>query len=341
VSVPIGTLADTFGARRIAIAAATLVTAGTVLQGFAPSLPAFLVARAIFAIGWAGAWVSGPALLIEQAHALGGRAALGALELTAGIAYVVGPVLGALLFSIGDAAPFLVCGAASGVVLVGLTSVPEYARRRGDPTQSSHASWIRAAIRGPTVVTGVIALTCVGFSTGVMNLVVPVGLHADGADSAQIGLTFSVAAALYALGSAATIRFTATLATISAIAIGLVALAVTAAPAVCAVSALAIVLTLVFHTPVRGELLSAAFSLLASDDKSGSGAAVGLFNMSFGAASAVGPIVAGLLLRTGSVRPAFAAVSVMAGTGSVAVARIGQRARTRAKAAPSEGRAGL
>lgn len=335
VSVPMGTLADTLGARRIAIAAALLVTVGTIIQGFSPSLPAFLVARGIFAIGWAGAWVTGPSLLLEQARASGERARLGALEITAGAAFIVGPVLGALLFSIGDAAPFLLCGAASGAVLVGLMRVPEYARRREDGAKSSHTSWIRAAARGPAVTTGAIAMICVGFSTSVMNLVVPVGLHTNGANSAQIGLAFSVAAALYVLGSATSVRFLATLATISAIAIGLGALALTAAPAVCSISSLAIVVTLVLHTAVRGGLMSAAFSLLANDDEGGSGAAVGLLNVSFAGASAIGPIVAGLLLRTGSVRPAFAAVSVVAAVGCAAVARIGGRPRMRAKAAPS------
>jgi MFS family permease len=282
------------------------------------------------------AWVTGPALLIEQARASGGRARLGALELTAGISLVAGPVLGALLFSIGDAVPFLVCGAASALVLVGLlTIVPEFARRRETEADSGHVSWIRAAARGPAVMTGAVALICLGFSTSVMNLVVPLGLHADGASSAQIGLAFSVAAGVFVLGSATTVRFTARLATIPAIAIALCAVAITAAPGVFSITALAIVVTLMFNSTARGELFPATYSLLANNGDGGSGAAVGLFNTSFASAAAVGPVAAGLLLRTGSVRPAFAAVGVVAAGGSLAVAQIGRRARMRAKAAPS------
>jgi DHA1 family multidrug resistance protein-like MFS transporter len=332
LSVPFGAVADKFGARRIAIAGAGLVAVGTVLQGFAPSLPIFLVARAIFAIGWTTSWVSGPTLLIEEARVFGGRPGLGALEVTAGAAFVIGPVFGALLFSIGRAAPFVFAGAAAGVVCLCLTRVPKFETHRGAGAGTSHASWIRTAARGPAVKGATLALICAGFATSVINLVVPVGLHSDGANSAQIGLAFSAAAGLYIVGSAATVRFIATFATVAALAAGMGALAVTAVPAACSLSALAIVVTLMFHTAIRGGLMGAAFSLIASDEEGGSGAAVGLLNMSFAGASAVGPVAAGLLLQTGSVRPAFAAVTGVAVIGTVALSRIARQIRVHAHA---------
>ncbi len=333
LSVPFGAVADKFGARRIAIGGAGLVAAGTVLQGFAPSLTIFLLARALFAVGWTTAWVSGPTLLIEEARAFGGRPGLAALEVTAGAAFVIGPVFGALLFSIGRAAPFLVCGAIAGVVSLCLITVPEFETHRGVGAGTSHASWIRAAARGPVVIGAGLAMICAGFANSVINLVVPLGLHGDGANSAQIGLAFSVAAGLYIVGSAASVRFIAMLATLSALAAGLCALAVTAVPAVCSVSAVAIVITLMFHTAIRGGLMGAAFSLIANDEEGGSGAAVGLLNMSFAGASAVGPIVAGLLLQTGSVRPAFAAVTGVTLVGGLALGRIARRVRVPTHAA--------
>jgi predicted MFS family arabinose efflux permease len=337
VSLPVGAAVDSFGARRLCILSASLITVGTVLQGFAPSLWSFLAARGLFGIGWGMAWVVGPGLMLEQARATSGRAQLGVIAVASGAGFIVGPVLGAALYStFGEAAPFLVCGAASALLLAGFVSVPEFAPLREGESAVGHASWIRAAARGPAVITGIVAMVCVGFSTSLMNLVVPLGLHADGANTAQIGLAFSVAAVLYVLGSATAVRFTAKLATIPAIGLGLGAIAISAAPAVCSVSALAIILTLMLHTPIRAGLASTTYSLLAIDDAGGdSGAAVGLLNMAYAAAAAMGPVVGGLLLETGSVQPAFASIMALAGCGSVAVWLVGRRARIRAQAASS------
>ncbi len=335
LSVPVGALADKLGARRIAISGAALVATGTVLQGFAPSLVTFLLARALFAVGWTAAWTSGPALLIERARADGGPAGVGALEVTAGGAFVVGPVLGAFLSSIGRAAPFLIAGGVAAIVFVGLLEVPEFPRRRSAGEKSGHIGWIRAATSGPTVLAGAFALLCTGFATGVINLVVPIGLHWDGASSEQIGLVFAIAAGLYIIGSALTVRFLALLTTFSAMAGGLLALAVSAAPAVISVSAAGIVAALMLHTVVRGGIMSAAFSLITNDADGGSGTAVGLLNMSFAASSALGPVAAGLLLRSGTVRVPFVAIGVVAMGGGVLLARVGQRARLRTETAAS------
>jgi MFS family permease len=215
--------------------------------------------------------------------------------------------------------------------------VPKFQTHRGAGAGTSHASWIRTATRGPVLMGAALALICAGFANSVINLVVPIGLHSDGADSAQIGLAFSVAAGLYIIGSAATVSFIATFATVAALAAGMCALAVTAVPAVCSLSAVAIVITLMFHTAILGGLMGAAFSLIAAEDKGGSGAAVGLLNMSFAGSSAVGPIVAGLLLRTGSVRAAFIAVAGVTVVGSAVLARISRQVSVPARpGAPTE-----
>jgi hypothetical protein len=57
--------------------------------------------------------------------------------------------------------------------------------------------------------------------------------------------------------------------------------------------------------------------------------------MSFAASSALGPVAAGLLLRSGTVRVPFVAIGVVAVSGGVVLARVGRRTRLRTEAAAS------
>src|SRR6266705_4424009 len=75
VSVPAGTLADRFGARRITLAAGLLMAAATAAQALAADFPALLAARLVFGIGYGVLWTAGLCWLAGTAaggSALGG-----------------------------------------------------------------------------------------------------------------------------------------------------------------------------------------------------------------------------------------------------------------------------
>jgi MFS family permease len=59
VSVPAGTLADRFGARRITLAAGLLMAAATAAQALAGDFPALLAARLAFGAGYGMVWTAG------------------------------------------------------------------------------------------------------------------------------------------------------------------------------------------------------------------------------------------------------------------------------------------
>src|SRR5258705_11420249 len=59
VSVPAGTLADRFGARRITLAAGLLMAAATAAQALAGGFPALLAPRLAFGAGYGMVWTAG------------------------------------------------------------------------------------------------------------------------------------------------------------------------------------------------------------------------------------------------------------------------------------------
>src|SRR5579863_1051989 len=89
VSVPAGTLADRFGARRITLAAGLLMAAATFGQALAGSFPALLAARLAFGAGYGVLWTAG---LCWLAAADGPRALSGSVA-SAGVGGVAGPAV--------------------------------------------------------------------------------------------------------------------------------------------------------------------------------------------------------------------------------------------------------
>src|SRR4029077_20295181 len=140
VSVPTGTLADRFGARRIALAAGVLMAAATAAQALAGDFTVLLAARLAFGAGYGMVWTAGLCWLGGAAAGGpaapggflgcargggGGRApgppALGGSVACAGVGGVAGPaVSGALVQSLGLAVPLLVTAAGFAVITAGL-----------------------------------------------------------------------------------------------------------------------------------------------------------------------------------------------------------------------------
>ena len=104
VSVPAGTLADRFGARRITLAAGLLMAAATAAQALAGDFTVLFAARLAFGAGYGIVWTAG---LCWLAGAMaGGPPALGGSVASAGVGGVAGPAIsGALAQSLGLAVP--------------------------------------------------------------------------------------------------------------------------------------------------------------------------------------------------------------------------------------------
>ena len=292
VSVPAGTLADRFGARRITLTAGLLMAAATAAQALAGDFPALLAARLAFGAGYGMVWTAGLCWLAGAA--VGGPNALGGSVASAGVGGVAGPAIsGALAQSLGLAVPLLATAAIFAVITAGLgvlrvppgPAAPHQAHTRGERPALKHRDLIGA---GAAVVTA-------GLSTGACALLVPARLHAAGASPGQIGLAFAAAGILFAVGSALTAAVGRRAVNLPVTCAGMLVLVAALALAVVGTTPLPLVAMLCVTTAARSVLWTVSYPLAAVDaGGTGVGASVGLLNVIWAATAVVGPLGAGL-----------------------------------------------
>ena len=297
VSVPAGTLADRFGARRITLAAGLLMAAATAAQALAGDFTVLFAARLAFGAGYGMVWTAG---LCWLAGAMaGGPPALGGSVASAGVGGVAGPAIsGALAQSLGLAVPLLVTAAIFAVITAGLAvlrvppgpAAPYRARTRGERPAAANRDLIGA---GAAVVTA-------GLSTGVCALLVPARLHAAGASPGQIGLAFAAAGILFAVGSALTAAAGRRAVNLPVTCAGMLVLAAALSLAVVGTTPLPLVAMLCVTTAARSVLWTVSYPLAASAGArsggatgTGLGASVGLLNVIWAATAVLGPLGAG------------------------------------------------
>jgi MFS family permease len=212
-ALPLGVLADRFGARRVTIASACLFTLATLGQGLAGEFSALLASRIAFGVAFGALWGAGASWLSDS---LSDERRAGALALTttvAGVGFTVGPVFaGVMADRYETGTPFLVLAIAAAAVTAALfvtapvatASVPQQALREV----------LRLARANELVLAGIAIIVLIGLVGGGVNLLVPLQLRDNGVSAAKIGLLFSVASAVYTVVSAGVARLGARSATL-------------------------------------------------------------------------------------------------------------------------------
>jgi MFS family permease len=304
VSVPAGTLADRFGARRITLAAGLLMAAATLAQALAGSFPALLAARLAFGAGYGILWTAG---LCWLAAAAGGPRALGGSVASAGVGGVVGPaVSGALTEHLGLAVPLLAAAAGFAVITAGLAALRVPADTAG--SRPAATAGLRAAGRDRGVIGAAAAVVTAGLSTGACALLVPAQLHLAGASSGQIGLVFAAAGILFAAGSALTTAAGRRAVALPVVCGGMLVLTAALSLGVLSTASLALTVMLCVTTAARSVLWTVSYPLAATAAERrgiGLGAAVGLLNGIWAATAVLGPLAAGLAAEHLGGRAAF------------------------------------
>jgi MFS family permease len=323
--VPIGLLTDRLGARRLTIAACLLLSLSAFGQAI-PSYGAVVVARVAFGAAF-GALLTAGVAWVSQAGERGGSSRLGATVTCTSVGMIAGPAIGGLLGpSAGLSAPFLLAGAASAIVTVGLVACPALAARTSRERPRASVRDAVAATRVPGVRAAAAGLAISGAVAGTTQLLVPLELHASRFSTGAIGLAFSVAAIAYIIVSALVVGAgqRAVSLRVNAVAAGAVSLALL--PAALGVHVTAVLATLIAVALARAVVGTICYPLATSGgagDARG-GVALGVVNATWAAGLVAAPLVAGALSPALGVRGVWLALFAVTAAGALVLWRDGR-----------------
>lgn len=313
--VPIGVLTDRLGARRLTLVGGALLCVASLGQAL-PAYAAVLIARLVFGVAFGTLFTAG-LVWLSQSAGKAGSARLGATVTSASVGVVLGPAIGGLLGqSAGLAAPFLLTGAAAGLVTLLVLTSPRQSPHA--PRAPAYAGSLRQlaseARRDPGVLASAGALVISGAVASTTQLLVPLELHRTGASASSIGLTFSATACLYILVSAAVVASGPRAISLRLNAIAALSLTLTLLPAALSVSAAAVAGTLLATTVPRAIIGTIAYPLATVGQRArlGSGAAIGLLNAAWASSIVIAPLLAGALSQPLGARAGF--LTILAAT---------------------------
>jgi predicted MFS family arabinose efflux permease len=330
IGIPVGLLTDRLGARRLTLAAMTLMCLSSCAQAI-PDYGAILVARVAFGIAFGTILTSGLAWLSR-----GGSEHLGATVTSGSVGVVLGPGIGGLLGQqFGLAAPFLLGAALAAADTAILFACPREASTDAPRHGAGEAlRQLAAAARLPGVLAGAAGLAISGAVAGTTQLLAPLELHRHGASAGTIGLVFSLVAVVYITTSAAVVRAVARAVALRVNAAAAIAIGLALTPAALSTGAVAVVATLVAATIPRSVVGTVSYPLAtlpAERATVGSGTAIGLVNAAWAAGLVTAPLLAGAVSSAAGPRAAFMVIGVVTVAGALALA-----ARTRTRGPASE-----
>jgi MFS family permease len=189
-------LAPRFGARRIAIASAALMTAATVLFALAPDARTVIAARFLQGVASGTAWTASMAWVTHNAppDRRGRESGIVMGLLAAGS--VVGPGVGALAAWLGYAPAFLLVAGISALTLAAAILAPAgHAVER----EVSVLAAVRASARQPLARAALAMALIDPLAFGAIDLLVPLDLSHRGASTLQISAALTIGAALGAV----------------------------------------------------------------------------------------------------------------------------------------------
>ena len=315
VALPLGVLADRFGARRVTIASACLFTLATLGQGLADEFPTLLAARLAFGVAFGALWGAGASWLSDS---LSEERRTGALALTttvAGLGFTIGPALaGVLADRYETGTPFLVLAIAAAAVTAALFVTAPAATAHAPHQRLAEA--LRLARADELVLAGIAIIVLIGLVGGGVNLLVPLQLRENAVSAAQIGLLFSLASAVYTVVSAGVARLGARSATLRVGGYAALLTGISFVLVLASDSTLAAVAFVLLRAPPWSTMDTIIYPLAAAGahrSAIGRGSVMGLVMLGWAAASTVGPLLAGGIADAAGKRAAFAVLMAFCG----------------------------
>jgi len=307
VSLPIGLVSDRIGTRGLLRCSAAVVAISTLGQGLAPDFWSLLAARALFGAALGTIWTAGLAWMAEGGARRRDPSALGAPVVIAGIGIMTGPAFAGLLADhFGLRAPFLVLAVLSAVITVSLFAWGT------EETSYGHEplfATLRKARRERVVIGSLVVMVALGVTGGGVNVLVPLGLKANGYSAGETGLVFTGASTLFVISCIAVTRLGARGVSLRIAGCGALLYGGVMGLAVVSLSSAALVTFAVVRAPFWAMLSTLAYPLGALGAKRaglGAGAMMGVLNFVWGAAGSIGPLLAAGVAQTAGLRTAFA-----------------------------------
>jgi MFS family permease len=308
VAFPLGLLADRLGARQVTIASACVFTLATFGQGLADEFWSLLLARLVFGVAFGALWGAGASWLSDSLTDDSRAGALGAAATVAGLGFTTGPVFAGVLTDRYDTGtPFLVVGVAAALatafLVVAAPAAPD------TPPRQRLRDMLDVARRDELVLAGIGIIVLIGLVGGGVNLLVPLQLRENGVSAGEIGLLFSAASAIYTVVSAVVARLGSRSATLrvggaAALLTGLSIFLVLGSSSTLA--AVAFILLRAAPWSTMDTIIYPLAAAGAHRSGLGRGSVMGLLTVGWGAASTVGPPLAGAIADGLGERAAYA-----------------------------------
>ncbi len=307
VSLPIGLVSDRIGTRGLLRVSGAVVAVSTLGQGLATDFWSLLAARALFGAALGTIWTAGLVWIADGGTRRRDPSALGAPVVIAGIGIMTGPAFAGLLADhFGLRAPFIVLAIAAALVTAGLFV---WSTEGGTHGHEPLFATLRKA-RGDRVVLGaLVVMVAVGATGGGVNVLVPLGLKADGFSAGETGIVFTGASTLFVAGSIAVNRLGGRGVSLRVAGLAALLYAGTIGLTVVSLASVALVTFVIVRAPFWATLSTLAYPLGAVGAKRaglGAGAIMGVLNFVWGAAGSLSPLLAAGIAQTAGLRAAFA-----------------------------------
>jgi MFS family permease len=192
-SIPGGVFASRVGVRPAVVTGLTLMSAATLVFGFATSADLLDAARFVQGIGGACTWAGGLAWLASAAPVDRRAAALGVAFAAAVGGALFGPVVGAIASRVGTGPTFAGATVAGAALIIASLVVRV---RRGDESPSLQRAFL--ALKDPSLAGGMWLTFLAGLAFGAVDVLVPLRLSHLGGTAVVIGAAFLGSAALEA-----------------------------------------------------------------------------------------------------------------------------------------------
>jgi MFS family permease len=313
VAVPIGHLADRWGARRVTAVGAIAMAGATVGLALAGSFGELVAARALQGAADAAVWGGGLAWVAARSPVERRGETVGYAQAAATIGIIAGPFVGGVLTSaLGIRTTFLGMAAVCGALFLGVLAEPD--TRIELHRRTSMRSALRASVGESLITASVVMILVVAVVGAALQLLVPLHLSSLGMDRTGIGLVYSVGAVFGAVAVVTTGRVGDRVGRVPLAAGACAALALLtglfALPA-----GLAVYVVLVVVAAAVQSILYAVGYPLSTDgaDRAqiGHGVVIGVVNLMWGVGAVIGPVAGSRIAHWEGARASYALLSVV------------------------------